>query len=35
MNSIKNSYLGVRKINGKGALAGKRLYHKKYGVVSE
>ena len=26
MNAIKISYLGVRKIIGKGALAGKRLY---------
>jgi hypothetical protein len=35
MNTIKISYLGVRKISGKGALAGKRLYHKKIGVASE
>jgi hypothetical protein len=35
MNAIKISYLGVRKINGKGALAGNRLYHNKNGVASE
>jgi hypothetical protein len=35
MNTIKISYLGVRKIIGKGTLAGKRLYHKKNGVAFE
>jgi hypothetical protein len=35
MNTKKISYLGVRKISGKGALAGKRLYHKTIGVASE
>jgi hypothetical protein len=35
MNSIKISYLGVRKIKLKGALVGKRLNHKKKGVAFE
>jgi hypothetical protein len=35
MNTIKISYLGVRKMSGKGAQAGKRLYHKKNGVAAE
>jgi hypothetical protein len=35
MNAIKISNLGVRKINGKGPLVGKRLYHKKKGVAFE
>ena len=35
MNAIKISYLGVRKIKQKGALATKRLYHKKNKAVME